>query len=386
MHENVQISRSHHAFEFLFVMGLLVFVLTSPALATAQTTNTLGLKILNEKVSPGGMLQMKLTVTEPKPILKGNQRLNFSSTFLGAPAGIHLDSPKGDVSGVMVVGNGTSQMFFSSPLSSFGTNLDYPILTMAMPVLSTAVVGKKVTLALDGVNSSWLDPSSSPYPLELKSGVMTVGGSLSVSNIVPGSGVVPAGTPITITGIGFQPDVVVNVNNATVSSFQFVSSTQIKFTLSTAVEMESRRVRVKKPTTNETVTYYSYQRTAEVGESTHALVAASYPLFSHAKWTQAFLKPVASGTKFSALALQNTRTTGVTVTLSLLSGTGNLLASKTVSLPGRSKIVRDMKEFFSGAKTGTEIRITCPVAIQVLGMLGDDASRIVLPVAPSATR
>jgi hypothetical protein len=98
------------------------------------------------------------------------------------------------------------------------------------------------------------------------------------------------------------------------------------------------------------------------------------------------LKPVASGTKFSALALQNTRATGVTITLNLLSGTGSVLASKTVNLPGRSKIVRDMKEFFSGAKTGTEIRITCPVAIQVLGMLGDDASRIVLPVAPSATR
>jgi hypothetical protein len=220
----------------------------------------------------------------------------------------------------------------------------------------------------------------------LKSGVLTVGGSISVSNIVPGSGVVPAGTPITITGVGFQPDVVVNVNNATVSSLQFVSSTQIKITLSTAVEMESRRVRVKKPTTNETVTYYSYQRTAEVGESTHALVASSYPLFPHTRWTQAFLKPVASGTKFSALALQNTRATGVTITLNLLSGTGSVLASKTVNLPGRSKIVRDMKEFFSGAKTGTEIRITCPVAIQVLGMLGDDASRIVLPVAPSATR
>ncbi len=386
MHETVLISRSHHAFKFFLVLGLLISLLTFVGAAAGQTTNTLGLKILNEKVPAGGMLQLKLTVTEPKPILKGNQRLNFSSSFLGAPAGIHLDSPKGDVSGVMVMGNGTSQMFFSSPLSSFGTNLDYPILTMAMPVLSTATAGKKVTLALDGVNSSWLDPSSNPYPLELKSGVLTVGGSLSVSNIIPGSGVVAAGTPITITGVGFQPDVVVSVNNATVSSFQFVSSTQIKITLTTAVEMESRRVRVKKPTTNETVTYYSYQRTVEVGESTHALVAASYPLFPHARWTQAFLKPVANGTKFSALALQNTRATGVTVTLSLLSGTGSLMASKTVNLPGRSKIVRDMEEFFSGAKPGAEIRITCPVAIQVLGMLGDDASGIVLPVAPSATR
>src|ERR1044071_515326 len=100
MYETAQISRSHHAFKFSFVVALLISSLTFLDVAVAQTTNTLGLKILNEKVPAGGMLQMKLTVTEPKPILKGNQRLNFSSTFLGAPAGIHLDSPKGDVSGV----------------------------------------------------------------------------------------------------------------------------------------------------------------------------------------------------------------------------------------------------------------------------------------------
>jgi hypothetical protein len=147
--------------------------------------------------------------------------------------------------------------------------------------------------------------------------------------------------------------------------------------------MESRRIRVKNPATNELVTYYSYQRTAPLGASTHALVASSHPLFSRGKWTKAYFKPVVSATSFSGLALQNAGAAGVTVKLDLLSKAGALLATKSISLPARSRIVRDVKEFFAGAVTGTEIRVTCPVAIQILGMIGNDSSRVVLPVAPA---
>jgi hypothetical protein len=343
----------------------------------------LGLKILNEKIPPGGMLQLKLTVTEPKPILKGNQRLSYSSTFLAKATGINLYSPAGDASGVAVLGTGSSQFFFSSPLTSFGTNLDYPVVTMAIPVLATATRGKKVPLVLDAINSTWLDPSSQPYPVELQSGTLTINGTLSVSNVVPGSGVVAAGKPITLSGTGFPADAVVRVDNAVVTSVQFVNSTQLRITLAAATDMESRRIRVKNPATNELVTYYSYQRTASVGASTHALVASSYPLFSRGKWTKAYFKPVASGTSFSGLALQNAGAAGVTVKLDLLSKTGALLATKSISLPARSRIVRDVKEFFATAVTGTEIRVTCTVAIQMLGLLGNDSSRVVLPVAPA---
>jgi len=345
----------------------------------------LGLKVMNEKVPPGGMLQLKLSVTEPKPILKGNQRVRYASAFLGPVRGIHLFSPAGDVIGVAVLENGDAQVYFSSPLNSFGTNLDYPVLTIAMPVLPSATVGKKVNLVLDGVNSTWLDPTSKPYPVELKSGVLTIGGSISVSDVIPGAGVVPAGTPITINGVGFPPDAVVQVEHAAVSSFQFVSPSQIRITLGAATDLESRRIRVKKPSTNETATYYSYQRTTTVGTSTHALMASSYPLFSKATWKLAYFKPVVSGSAFTGLALQNQTPAAVSVKLELLNNKGVRIAMKSIALPGRSRIVRDMKEFFAKAVTGTELRVTSPVAIQMLGMMADDASKIVLPVAPSAT-
>jgi len=62
---------------------------------------------------------------------------------------------------------------------------------------------------------------------------------------------------------------------------------------------------------------------------------------------------------------------------------GAQLATKSISLPARSRMVRDVKEFFTAATTGTEIRVTSPVAIQMLGLLGNDSSRVVLPVAPA---
>lgn len=341
-----------------------------------------GLKIPNETVPPGGMLQMKILVTEPKPIFKARQSASFSSTLLSAPSGIHLYSPAGDASGVAVVSNGGAQFFLSSPLTSFGTVTDYPAITMAMPVKSTATAGQKVNLTLDPTLASWFDPASNPYPLDLKSGVMTVGGTLSISNVVPGSGVVPAGTIISVKGIGFQPTSVVKVKNAAIATSQYVNANLIRITLTNATDMENRQIRVTNPSTNEQATYYSYQRTVTVGASTHALVAASYPLFSRAQWTLGYFKPVLNGTVFSALALQNLKATATVVRLDLNSASGTLLASQLVPLSANSVMIRDLKEFFPAATaaTGTEVKISSAVPVQALGLVGDDASGVVLPV------
>ena len=73
MHETKEISRPFRAFAIL-VLSCSFIGIASTAPVVAQTTNILGLKILNEKVPAGGMLQMKLTVTEPKPILTSVHR------------------------------------------------------------------------------------------------------------------------------------------------------------------------------------------------------------------------------------------------------------------------------------------------------------------------
>src|SRR5690242_10442632 len=246
------------------------------------------LTIPDETVPAGGMLQLKVNITEPKPILKGGQKASFASTLFGPVKGIALFSAAGDATGTAVLKGGNVQFSLSSPLTSMGTVVDYPVLTVAIPVLSTAGTGKTASLKLDKA-AKWLNPNSQQYPLLVTPGVMTVGGTMSISNIVPGSGVVAAGTKIVISGVGFQPTDSVDINEGAIATSTYISPNEIDVTLGAPLDMTGKRVRIVDSVTNEKVTYYSYQRYTSLGKSTHALVAVTYPLFSTITYTQAFL-------------------------------------------------------------------------------------------------
>lgn len=385
MHRKVR----HQLLSFLTLWSAgLAGLILLPTLAAAVDPAFAGIEfaVSNESVPPGGMLQMKIGNTEPKPILKGKQTSLFSSPLLGPVRGIALFSPAGDASGVAVVGSGSLRAFLSSPLTSLGTNIDYPVLSVTMPVLATAPRGQQANLTLDSKNAVWYDPSNNAYPLILKSGVMTVAGTLSIFDIIPGGGLVPAGSKIVIKGMGFQPTSAVDVNELTLATSRYISSNEIDITFAVAVDMTGHRVRVKNPISGEQATYYSYARTTLYGLSTHKLVAASYPLFAKATWSQAFFKPVLQGTQFSGIGLQNLNKTTATVTLQLYSSQGKLLTSSLVSLPPSKRLARDYKEVFPGfvPATGTTVRVVSSPTIQMLGLLGDDSTGVVLPVAPSS--
>jgi len=344
------------------------------------------LRIPDETVPPGGMLQLKVEITEPKPILKGGQRARYQAQFLGPVQGIALFSPKGDASGTAVLSKGAAQISLSSPLFDMGKIIYFPILTIAMPVKTTAIPGKTAQLVLDPSLSRWVDPNGQDYPVLLTNGIVTVGGTLSISNILPGGGVVPAGTKIRILGMGFQPDSKVQVNEAMATS-TYVSANEIDVTLTTNVNMTSRRIRVVNPSTNERVEYFSYQRTTHVGKSQHALIAATEALFAQSTWTLAYFKPVLSGSQFSGLALQNQAATASKVRLQLFATNGGLLATRTLSLLANKRMTRDVAEFFTGVvpNTGTTLKVTVLSGppIQLLGLLGDDALGTVDPQDPS---
>ena len=373
----------------LITLGLL---LIAPAAFAAGTFAGVSLSVANQTVPPGGLLQMQVFITEPKPILQGSQKMGFSAkAFLPTAAPISrvrdgaLFSPAGDADGVAVFGPGSIQVSFSSPLTSFGMDIDTPVMAFALPVSKQAVNGQLTTLSLDSSIAQWLDPTGQPYPLELKSGTLTVGNTTSVSNVSPGTGLLPAGTVISIQGIGFQPTSKVDINEALIGGTTFVSSTLLQVTLQADFAIEGARVRVI--TGSETVEYYPYQRTKLVGVSTHALVASSYPLFSHTTWTTAYLHPVLEGSVFTGLALQNLNPTAANITLQLFSSTGSLLATRTITLGTNARIVRDLAEYFpkAVASDGTEVEVTSDVAVQVLGLLGDDSLGTMSVLEPSGT-
>lgn len=410
-HHRPLVPRSSRPIARAFFSLLAILLIASPEIGRARngagdTFTGVELRIPDETVPPGGVLQLKVEVTEPKPILKGRQRVGLStskastrssvfnadasplvSTPLGPIQGIALFSQKGDASGVAVSDTSGTRFFFSSPLSSFGTNSDYPVLTINAPVKKNATVGQSADMILDLGDTEWLDPTGNPYPTQFTSGVFTVGGTFAISSVTPGGTTVPAGQPISIKGLGFASDAEVQVDGAKVDTTQVIGPTEIRITLTKAFNLEHHRVRVINKQANDRVEYFPYQPTTNMGVSKHALIASSYPLFPRTVWTVAYLKPVLDGTTFSALALQNLKPTPIRVRLELYSNQGSLLTARTLSLGTNQRFTRDMVDLFPGfsASDGATVKIKAMAPIQVLGLQGDDTTGEVLPVAPSAT-
>lgn len=341
-------------------------------------------RVLNATIPPGGMFQFQLLLTEPKPIGFGSTRPTVPS---GSTTGIALIDPIGQTAGVAIIDSSGSRINFNSPLATFGTNpiIDYPILVIAMPIAADIPVGSQFPLSIDMANSFWLDPTGQPYPQEIANGKLTIGGTLNISNVVPGGGLQPAGTRISIFGTGFTPDAGVSMEgvNLNVGDVQFVSPSQIDVVLPSALQMDGTRVRVT--TATERSTYFSYLRAHPVGESIHPLVAQSYPLFSRRTYSSASLPWIRTGQQFTALALQNAGLDAVEVTVEMLAATGETLGTVSMPLPALSKITRDLTELFSNPPAGASaVRITPGQPIQMLGLLGDDATGNVVPVILTA--
>jgi IPT/TIG domain-containing protein len=390
---------------------LVVCVLTIPFAFAGSGENTpvfagVSLSVASPTVPPGGLLQMQVFVTEPNPILKGKQKMAMvpatlvalsplgtisgALTPVTAPLGAIRDaglfSPGGDVSGVAVGKTGATQVFFTSPLTTFGTTIDTPVMALAIPVAAGATVGQTVNLNLDPNNSLWYDPNSKLYPVELKSGILTVGGTLSISDVNPGAGTVQPGTVISIKGVGFQPTSQVDINEAVIATSQYVSANLMQVTLSLPLDIRGKRIRVTN-SNNEKAEYYPYQRTTRLGSSTHALVASSIPLFAQTTWTLGFFRPTLQGTIFSGLALQNLNAVKANVVLRLYSKTAVLLSTQKVVLGVNVSMARDLAELFPGvvAATGTKLKVSSDQPIQMLGLLGDDSTGTLLPINPTST-
>ena len=343
----------------------------------------LSFRVLNATIPPGGMFQFQLLLTEPKPIGFGSTR----PTVPAPTSGIALIDPIGQTAGVAIIDSSGIRINFNSPLATFGTNpiIDYPILVIAMPIAADIPVGSQFPLSIDMANSFWLDATGQPYPQEIANGKLTIGGTLNISNVVPGGGLQPAGTKISIFGTGFTPDAGVSMEgvNLNVGDVQFVSSSQIDVVLPSALQMDGTRVRVT--TATERSTYFSYLRAHPVGESIHPLVARSYPLFSRQTYSSASLPWTGTGQQFTALALQNPGLDEVEVTVEMLAATGETLGTVSLPLPALSKITRDLTELFSNPPAGASVvHITPSRPIQMLGLLGDDATGNVVPVILTA--
>jgi hypothetical protein len=361
------------------------------ALPRSEDGPGLSLRIADEAAPAGSIVQIKVEVTEPKPISTGRGKIKprgFASIN-----GIVLMNEGQDTFGVAMV-DGTDLSFaITSPTGVFGTPADYPILGIAGTV-ANASRGTSFPLTLEGGGLEFRDPSGAVYPYEIDNGQLTVADDVvTIGNVSPGSAVVPAGGVVHVTGTNFRPDTRIRLGEATIVEQRFISSQRIDVVVGQATRMHGMRVRARNDKDGNggersESEYFSYERTAPIGASSDPMLSKTVPLFAPATWTTATVdlqQRRASGRRRSVrpatgaaaargtygFALQNLEKSSASVTIELLDFSGNPYAVNTVDVAPNRYLVRELGEVFGIVSRPAALRVRSTVPIQVLGLTAD---------------
>lgn len=357
-------------------IAALVALLT--ATVTAQLQTEISLRISQEVVRPGAIAQVKISITEPRPISTGGMFIDFGAMddFLG----FATVSAGNDAYGTAQQSGTGIRFSINSPSATVGTDGDYPLATVAVRVPAAAQLGTTFPIATTNGFIRLVGPLGKLYTAdEVKDGSITVRQSISIDDVIPGSAVVPAGGVVTVVGHGFQPNTKVRFGGVLIASTQFVDASHFRVVLASAARMHGVRVRAENPNGPRT-TYFSYQRTQSQGATRSAALAGIVPLFPLQLMTRARID--LTGTP-AGVGLQNLDAATASVHLDLLSPSGQVLATKTTTVqPNRYK-VRELSEWFGTSyATPARVRVRSTVPIQVVG-IRVDASGDASPVIPT---
>lgn len=345
-----------------------------------STVKQVALFIPNESAPPDGLVQMKFMVTEPAPISTGGPIVRFDAATFDDVLGIELFCPTGDVNGVALINNQTVTTRYITSAGAQGT--DYPIMTMALHIRPDAVSGSSTQFSLDP-SSTWILGLLGATTLKpMPPATVTVGGSISITNIVPGGGILPAGTVVSIRGMGFQSKTQVQLNAIKFSSIQVISPQEIQFTLAETTNMTGQKIQVKNPDGSQDI-YFSYLRGIPIGQSNQPLLQGAVPIFSSMTYAKAVFNPVmaVAPSQFTGIAMQNPGLTDAQVNVALYSSSNVLLGSSTTNIPSGNRLMREISELISGAAPtfGSYAVVTASSPIQVFGFVGDNSAGTVMP-------
>ena len=316
---------------------------------------------------------MQHSLTQPRPILSGGGSMYMDSMSVD---GVAIVNPLGDAAGAAFVKDGYLYLGIISPNGDFGTNLDYPFITVTMDIPATATSGSTVSLGIAGT----LQASDGTLAITDKPGTLTIGGSLSVRGVYPGGGIWPAGTELEIEGMGFQPGTKITTK-IKASNAVYVSSTQMKITLQERATLDQQPFTAVNQDGSQ-LTYYSYLRGKLIQQPARPLLRVTEPVFQTQTHAVASLTiPALNGNQFVALAVQNPTQGQVSVTFQNQT-TG---AQSSFVLPVGGRLMEDLPTLLGGepAGTGDVVTVNATSAIQILGINGDDSAGVVTPFLPA---
>ncbi len=332
-------------------------------------------RTLNERVPAGGTVQVKYLLTQPRPISTGGPRL---ITYDFSVAGVSAFSPLGDTAGAALAHDGQLSISIISPASDYGTNADYPFLTVAMRIPESTLKGSVFPLGIADANYQTL---SGPLTLtDSKPGTLTIGGSVSISGVFPGGGTWGAGTSISIRGMGFLPSTKITTKMRAANAV-YVSPTEMRISLIEATTLDTQPITASNPDGSQ-VTFYSYLRGTPLDPPSRDLLQKTDPIFQAQTHGVATVGPIANLTsgQFVALAIQNP-TPGPVVVTFIHAPSG---ATTTVTLPSCTRIMDELGSLLGGLNlaAGDQVKVTATSGVQILGLIGDDSAGTMTPFLP----
>jgi hypothetical protein len=330
-----------------------------------------GLKIRDEVAPAGSLAQMKVYITEPMPIFTGSGR--FSYRGFERIEGIALSTPSDDGYGLALFDDEAFALSFVSPSGTFGMEPDYPIVTIVGKIPEGMRTGSQVPFTIDPNGLRFTDATGAVYPTEFKNGVLTVGSSVAVHDVLPGSATLPAGSVVTILGANFRRDTRVKFNETDLTSVRYFGPDRLDVTLAVPANMHGMRIRLdnkEKPFRSRT-TYFSYHRTKRAdGSSADPVLSRVVPVFPRGTVSSATVD-VANG--FVGLAIQNIEASAASsITIDVLDAAGMVMGTFPGLVPASRFTIMSTADLGGLATPGGSIRVSSSSApIQVMGILSD---------------
>ncbi len=328
---------------------------------------------------------MKFLSTEPTPISTGRPHGFYDEAMFDDVLGIELFNPLGDLNGVALVSGNAISVSFESLGALQGT--DYPVMTIALHVRPGALPGSQSQFDLDSSTAftvNYLPAIFKPIP----PATITVGGTLSITNVAPGGGVLPAGTVVKVEGLGFESRTQVQLSGVQAQSIAVVSASEIEIVLQQATNMTGKKIQVVNPDGSQD-TYFSYMRGINLRASNQPLLSHAVPIFSSMTHSQAEFAPAiaAAGDQFTGLAMQNQNLASANVKVTLYSSGNQALSSTEIGLPAGYRLMAESSELTGQiAPPGSYILVSSDQPIQAFGFLANTATQTITPFRAFAAR
>ncbi|MCC6368130.1 MAG: IPT/TIG domain-containing protein [Bryobacterales bacterium] len=321
-------------------------LLATATLLAYENPNDVWMKVESDPAPAGAVTQLRVYLTEPRPIVRSSLEMTFDEDLFDSILGISV--AKG-INGAARYANGVLTLAMAPAVGVFEVGEDYPLFTIAVRTKAGLPEGTAIPIRFNVGNSYWLNVHGGPAKQVYENGNLTISNdaTLTVSNVIPGGGVIEAGQTFSIAGTGFESGLRVLLQDAGYPSVLSVTPTEIVVQAKSTFPLDGRLITVMNPGGARRA-YYSYPRGTIMQPSAVDALQHAVPLFSSIGTMRSLAYLGTSEGMINAFGFLNSGAKPVTVTVS--SPSIQTIAPITITLNPGDKMFQAWEEFAPAAK------------------------------------